>query len=212
MKEFQKQNQVDNQNLILESNLKILSPYIIITLIFSFAVSIITLLFVRDSANAEFIGERVLIISGILLFTPLFSAENNENLNEIIVSKFVKYKKAIYIRYICGSIILTAVILIYILLNINKITTVYITFINTVCISFFLGHIGLFLARTAKKAVLGYMASFGIYAVCMFSETTSDQSILFPPVGKVNINLLIIFIITLILSVISLCNIKNKIT
>lgn len=201
-----------NQNLILENNIKILSPHILIVCIFSVAISIVTLFFVKDSPTAGFVSERVLIITGILLYTPLFSAEYAENLHEVIISKTTKYRNIIYTRYICVSVVLIAITLMFVLININKITYIHITLMNTVCISLFLGNIGLFFTRMTKKTVLGYMTSLGIYMICMFSEVTYNKSLLFPPVGEVNINLVIIFITALVLCMVSLSKIRNVIT
>lgn len=199
------------QNLVLKSNLKILSPHIIISAIFLIAVSIITIFFIGENLSIEFMSERVMVLTGILLYTPLFSAEHVENLHEVIVAKLTTYRYIIYIRYVCVSVVLSAVILVYVLLNINKIATVWITLVNTFCISLFLGSIGLVFARVTKKTVLGYMTAFGIYMISMFGEITYNESLIFPPVGQVNINLVIIFVITLVLSMLSLCKIKNMV-
>ena len=184
----------------------------IVTLAFFAAVSVVTLFFAGDSPNSStFVSERVMVLVGILLYTPIFAAENDENIHEAVVAKLVRYRRILYARYACAMAMLCITTAAYVLCNSGKIPTVLITQVNTLCISLFLGNIGTVFARLTKKAVLGYMAAFGVYAASMFSEVTYNVNILFPPVGEASVKLVILSAVVAVLGIASLCGIKNMI-
>jgi hypothetical protein len=166
----------------------------------------------RENISAvSFWSERVLILIGIILLTPVFAPEQVKNLHELIIAKSLKYKLIIYMRIILMVLILLFFILIYMFVLRNSIECIKITFLNTVVISLFLCGTGMFVTRYSKNAVTGYMASFGIYLLEMSYLLMRENYFIFPTVGIYDKKLIYIIVIILILYFFNLFNIKNLI-
>lgn len=199
------------KNLLLASNIKILLPHITFSVLYAIIILIFSFVNRNEIEMLCFLAERVLILAGIFLFTPIFAPEQIENLHEVIISKSLKYKKIIYIRYLISLFILLSIIFSFMIIFNFFALDFKNTFLNTLIISIFLGNVGFFTTRYGKNIISGYMASFGIYLFDVSYTLLYNKSLIFPPIGIINEKLMYITIITFILLFLNLLQIKNLI-
>lgn len=161
----------------LRSTFKILSvnlkhnfiPHLLIALVIAFmtqALSGITALNTREAAQPL---ERMLSLTGIVLLTPIFLPEQNENIRDLIRSKRTDYLAVCVVRLIYSIFFLAVIIGIFTYMMLCRESNVTIEhFVGGFASALFLGALGFFFAGLTQNTITGYMVS-AIYYIANYS-------------------------------------------
>lgn len=144
-------------------------PHLLLALIITFLTPVIfgiSSLNERESAQPL---EMLLSLTGIVLLTPIFVPEQNENIRDLIRSKRIDYLAVCFIRLLYSLFFLAVIFGIFTLIMYNsesKITLRH--FIGGYSSALFLGALGFFFAGISKNSIIGYMISM-IYYISNFA-------------------------------------------
>lgn len=161
----------------IRSTFKILSvnlrhnfiPHLIIALV----IALITQgLFGIASLNAREAAqplEKLLSLAGVVLFTPIFLPEQNENIRDLIRSKRTDYLAVCFVRLLYSVLFLAVIIGAFTLVMQYRESEVTIRhFFGGFSSALFLGSLGFFFAGISRNTVAGYMVSM-IYFIANFA-------------------------------------------
>lgn len=113
--------------------------------------------------------ERLLSLSGIVLLTPIFLPEQNENIRDLIRSKWTDYLAVCAIRLLYSIFFMAAIIGIFVFVmrcRESEVTVCH--FVGGLSSALFLGSLGFFFAGLSQNAIVGYMVSL-IYYILNFA-------------------------------------------
>lgn len=155
---------------ILSVNLKHnFLPHLLLALIITFLTPIvfgISSLNERESAQPL---EMLLSLTGMVLLTPIFSPEQNENIRDLIRSKKINYIAVCFIRLLYSVVFLAIIFVIFTLMMYNSESEITLRhFIGGYGTALFLGALGFFCAGISKNSIIGYMVSM-IYYIANFA-------------------------------------------
>lgn len=137
------------------------APHILLTVLFcgmsGFFVSFRNL----DASQAAKVMEMYLAFTGILLFTPLFMPEQDREIWLLERSKATPLWQLYLIRVLEATVLLMAVITIFVLLmrQGNSVFSIDSLWIGSFAEILFLGSIGFFVSGVTNQVILGYMVS-----------------------------------------------------
>ena len=118
-----------------------------------------------DSIAVAMVLERYISLIGILLLTPLFVPEQNENTSELVEARKVPMTRVYGVRLIMGSMFLLALICIAVgVLRLNNCRFPVIEFLfGTFITAFFLGNLGFIAFGFSKNIAVGYLIPLTYY-------------------------------------------------
>lgn len=142
----------------------------ILSIIVSAAVIIITPV-IFGTANLDKLAlsqpmEMFISLIGIVLFTPVFQPEQNEEINALVSSKYVSTIKVYLIRTAYAlilSIVLVALFGIYMAIRASEVTLLLV--IGTIANIVFLGSLGMVTAALTNNTIISYMIPMVYYAL-----------------------------------------------
>ena len=113
--------------------------------------------------------EIMLPLMGIILMTPVFMPEQNENIRDVVRSKKTSYLGVCFIRLICSAVILTAITAVFVVYMRSQDSAVTARlFRGSVATSLALGSIGFFASAVSDNTIVGYMTAI-MYYLCNFA-------------------------------------------
>lgn len=115
--------------------------------------------------------ERYVALIGIILITPVFLPEQDQNIRELVYSKYVN-SASVYLVRLLGNILLLAILLgiyVFMLFRNDCEFPVLKYFLGTFAEMLFLGGLGLGFYGLFDHLVLGYMAGVVYYIVAVGS-------------------------------------------
>ena len=158
--------------------LKIASVQIKLSLIISFLAAFILFLSAPlvfgiknlDTLASSFVLERFISLVGILLFTPIFFAETDVNIKEVVDAKTTSQIVIYLIRILLAFVVMTVLITGFTgLMQYNDCVFPNAKFIlGTMATALFIGGLGFMTAAITNNVIIGYMVSFSYFAVNMF--------------------------------------------
>lgn len=113
--------------------------------------------------------EKMLSLTGIVLLTPVFLPEQNENIRDLIRSKRTDYLAVCAIRLIYSIFFLAVIIGIFAYMMLCRESDITLKhFVSGFSSALFLGSIGFFFAGITQNTITGYMVST-IYYIANYS-------------------------------------------
>ena len=157
-------------NLILKNNLKHhFLPHFVLAIFLACVTPALYGISSLNAINASRPLEMFLSLTGIILLTPVFQPEQNENLRDLIRSKKIDYLFICLIRLLYSVFFLALLFGIFVLIMYYSESQVNIQhFIGGFSSALFLGALGFFFAGVGNNAILGYMIAM-IYYVANFA-------------------------------------------
>ena len=125
--------------------------------------------------------EFFLCFVGVMLLTPIFLPEQNQEIRDVIRSKKISYLKICGIRVIysvAALIVLEGIFVGIMYVSESQVTVQH--FIGGVATALFLGAIGLAVAGLSDNTVVGYMAAF-IYYLANYGLKQKKQKKVYLP-------------------------------
>lgn len=113
--------------------------------------------------------ELILPFTGVFLFTPVFYPEQNENIRDLIKSKYKGYAYVCLVRILYSAFALALIIGIFVLsMYIYRSDVTLRHFLGAYASALLLGSVGLFFAGACSNITPGYMAAV-IYYIASYS-------------------------------------------
>lgn len=155
---------------ILSVNLKHnFIPHLLIALVIAFLTQCLFGIAALNAREAAQPLERMLSLTGIVLLTPIFLPEQNENIRDLIRSKRTDYLAVCFVRLLYSIFFLAVIIGIFTFMMLCKESKVTIQhFIGSFSSALFLGSLGFFFAGITQSTITGYMVS-AIYYIANYS-------------------------------------------
>lgn len=119
-----------------------------------------------DQKSSAMPLEMFVSLIGIVLLTPVFQPEQNEEINDLVSSKYCSTERVYLIRTVYS--VATAVLLIAIFTVYMKMRSCYVTpvmALGTAADAIFLGSIGMLSSALTGNTVIGYMPPLLYYAL-----------------------------------------------
>lgn len=111
--------------------------------------------------------EFILPFVGVFLLTPVFYPEQNENIRDLIKSKYVGYTYVCLVRILYSAFTLALIIGFFVLtMYICKSDVTWRHFLGAYASALLLGSVGLFFAGASGNITSGYMAAAIYYIAC----------------------------------------------
>jgi hypothetical protein len=116
--------------------------------------------------------------AGIFLLSPVFMPEQNDNIEETVVSKAMPIKAVYLIRLVQAlfALVLFTAGFIFLLFIFGSEIEFARYFIHTFAVAFLLGSLGFAGTRFAGNISVGYLIAFGFYIVQMFLPVDRIES------------------------------------
>lgn len=144
-------------------------PHLLLALIITFLTPIIFGISSLNGIEAAQPLEKLLSLTGMVLLTPIFSPEQNDNIRDLIRSKRKDYLAVCFIRLLYSVVFLAVIFAIFTLMMYNSESEITLRhFIGGYGSALFLGAIGFFCAGISKNSIIGYMVSM-IYYISNFA-------------------------------------------
>lgn len=155
---------------ILSVNLKHnFIPHLLIALVIAFMTQVLSGITALNTREAAQPLERMLSLTGIVLLTPIFLPEQNENIRDLIRSKRTDYLAVCVIRLLYSILFLAVIIGIFTYMMLCRESNVTIEhFVGGFASALFLGALGFFFAGLTQNTITGYMVS-AIYYIANYS-------------------------------------------
>lgn len=145
------------------------APHLLLALVITILTTVvfgISSLSARESAQPL---EMLLSLTGVILITPIFAPEQNENIRDLIRSKRTDYLSVCFIRLLCSLFFLALIFgafTVYMYHCECKVTFRH--FLGGFSSALFLGALGFFFAGISRNTVIGYMIAM-IYYIANFA-------------------------------------------
>lgn len=155
---------------ILKVNLKHnFLPHLFLALVIVFFTPVIFGISSLTEREAAQPLEKLLSLTGMVLLTPIFLPEQNENICNLIRSKRIDYLAVCFIRLLYSLFFLAVIFGIFTLIMYHSESEITMRhFIGGYASALFLGALGFFFAGISKNFVIGYMVSM-IYYISNFA-------------------------------------------
>lgn len=155
---------------ILSVNLKHnFIPHLLIALVIAFMTQVLSGITALNTREAAQPLERMLSLTGIVLLTPIFLPEQNENIRDLIRSKRTDYLAVCVIRLLYSILFLAVIIGFFTYMMLCRESNVTIEhFVGGFASALFLGALGFFFAGLTQNTITGYMVS-AIYYIANYS-------------------------------------------
>ncbi|MBD5143057.1 MAG: hypothetical protein HDT22_05520 [Ruminococcus sp.] len=157
-------------NLILKNNLKHhFLPHFVLAIFLACVTPALYGISSLNAINASRPLEMFLSMTGIILLTPVFQPEQNENLRDLIRSKKIDYLFICLIRLLYAIFFLALLFGIFVIIMHASESQVNIQhFIGGFSSALFLGTLGFCVSGISNNVILGYMIAM-IYYVANFA-------------------------------------------
>ncbi len=134
-----------------------------------------------EEAQTAKVMEMYVALTGILLFTPLFMAEQDKEIWDLEKSRQTPMWVVYMLRLLTALLVFTAVIASFILFMVqgNSSFDAGRLFWGSFCEILFLGSIGFFVSAITNQVVIGYMLAFIYYACNIGGGKVFDKLALF---------------------------------
>lgn len=110
--------------------------------------------------------EVIIALIGVIMITPVFMPEQNENIRDVVRSKKTPYLLVCLLRLVVSAVIMTGLIALFVIYMKHSHSDVsFRHFSGTVASAMALGAIGFFAAGVSNNIIIGYMASLFYYIV-----------------------------------------------
>lgn len=119
-----------------------------------------------DQKSAAMPLEMFVSLIGIVLLTPVFQPEQNEEINDLVSSKYCSTEKVYLIRTVysvAAAVLLIAIFTVYMKMRSCDVTLVMA--LGTAADAIFLGSIGMLTSALTGNTVIGYMPPLLYYAL-----------------------------------------------
>lgn len=119
-----------------------------------------------DQKSAAMPLEMFVSLIGIVLLTPVFQPEQNEEINDLVSSKYCSTEKVYLIRTVysvVAAVLLIAIFTVYMKMRSCDVTLVMA--LGTAADAIFLGSIGMLTSALTGNTVIGYMPPLLYYAL-----------------------------------------------
>lgn len=119
-----------------------------------------------DQKSAAMPLEMFVSLIGIVLLTPVFQPEQNEEINDLVSSKYCSTERVYLIRTVysvAAAVLLIAIFTVYMKMRTCDVTPVMA--LGTVADAIFLGSIGMLTSALTGNTVIGYMPPLLYYAL-----------------------------------------------
>lgn len=144
-------------------------PHLLIALVIAFLTQSLFGIAALNAREAAQPLERMLSLIGIVLLTPIFLPEQNENIRDLIRSKRTDYLAVCVIRLIYSIFFLVVIIGIFAYMMLCRESDITIEhFVGGFASALFLGALGFFFAGLTQNTITGYMVS-AIYYIANYS-------------------------------------------
>ncbi len=144
------------------------APHLLLAMIIALLTPVI---FGISSLNAQEAAqplEMFLSLTGIVLLTPIFLPEQNENIRDLVRSKRIDYLAICLIRLVYSVSFLACIFGIFTIIMQNSESDVTVQhFAGGLASGMFLGALGFFFAGVTGNSIIGYMISM-MYYICNF--------------------------------------------
>ncbi len=119
-----------------------------------------------DATSAAAPLDMFVSLMGIVMLTPVFQPEQNEEINDLVSSKYVSIAKIYLIRTIYSIIIVAIFISIFALyMSICKSEITLQLVIGTIANAIFLGSLGMITSAICNNTIIAYMIPLVFYAL-----------------------------------------------
>lgn len=144
-------------------------PHFLLALVITFMTPIIFGISSLNARESALPLEMLLSLTGLILLTPIFLPEQNENIRDLIRSKRIDYLGVCFVRLMYSVFFLAAIFAVFTLVMYNSESNITLRhFIGGYGSALFLGAIGFFCAGISKNSIIGYMVSM-IYYISNFA-------------------------------------------
>lgn len=110
--------------------------------------------------------EMFVSLVGIVLFTPIFQPEQNNEIDDLVSSKYVSTMKIFLIRTGCATSILTVLIILFgIYMRFQECDISILLLIGTIANAVFLGSLGMITAAVTDNTIIAYMIPMVYYTL-----------------------------------------------
>ena len=110
--------------------------------------------------------ETFVSLIGIILLTPVFQPEQNEEINDLVSSKYVSQEKVCLIRTVCAAAALTVMIALFCAyMGMRGCDVTLAAAAGTVANAVFLGSLGMMASALCGSTVIAYMIPMVYYAL-----------------------------------------------
>ena len=121
-----------------------------------------------DAIAAAVPLESVVSLSGIILLTPVFFPEHDENISGLVRSKYTDYLTVYMIRTICSAAALFIMICVFVfIMKLNGCVVDIRYALGTFATAFFFGSIGFFASGVTNSIAVSYMIPILYYIISM---------------------------------------------
>ena len=110
--------------------------------------------------------EMLMCFTGVTMMTPIFLPEQNQNIKDVICSKWVDYTKVCLIRFIYSivSVIVLNIVFVMIMKVLESEISIF-HILAAIAGALFLGSIGFFVSGITGNATAGYMVAMCYYLI-----------------------------------------------
>lgn len=155
---------------IAKSNLKRnVLPHLLIALLFAALAPVLFGITYLDATAAAIRLERFIALIGIVLLVPVFAAEQDKNIRDLIATKPVSQTGILLVRVVTSALLMLGIIAGFawtMALNGSMFPFARYVF-GTFCGALFLGALGLFASGISSVSVIGYMIPLFYYVLNM---------------------------------------------
>ena len=127
--------------------------------------------------SAGVLGQSLALV-GAIIFIPITKRELETGVKEIIYTKSWSYLKTIFIRLLCGFLLVIAMIVAFAcVMKRNNCIFPFGEYITaTILYAVFLGGIGLVFSQAGNNVIIGYLTTLGYWSFCQL-QIISDSSV-----------------------------------
>ncbi|MDE7308242.1 MAG: hypothetical protein K2N61_06185 [Lachnospiraceae bacterium] len=119
-----------------------------------------------DKLSAAMPLEMFVSLIGVILLTPVFGPEQNEEIRDLTAVKYFGIRKIYCIRTVYSAVIIVLLIgLFFIYMNIQNCEVTPMLAFGTIADALFLGGMGMFVSAVSDNTVIGYMPPLFYYAL-----------------------------------------------
>ncbi|MDE5818160.1 MAG: hypothetical protein K2I07_02420 [Lachnospiraceae bacterium] len=119
-----------------------------------------------DAASSAAPLEMFVSFIGIVLLTPVFGPEQNQETSDLVSSKYIGTTTIYLVRIVCAMILLFAMTgLFCIFMRLQKCDVTLLLFFGTAANAVFLGSLGMITAALTDNTVIAYMIPLVYYAL-----------------------------------------------
>jgi len=150
---------LSNAAPIIKSNLKNnLFPHLVLTLLLLLLTPVIFSISNLNARAAAGPMEAFVVLSGVLLLTPLYYPEQKDAISETVEAKYISHLKVMFLRFLTAWILTALVIVVFAgIMHYCGSTIIGKLILGTFASAVFLGGLGMLASGISKNIAVGYM-------------------------------------------------------